>query len=85
MSRFIPIDVRAYAGFKADEAPRAFLRQGRWLAIEEVLDRWYQAARDPALPSADYFKVRTVDGGVFIIRRDNKSLAWSLQVEDTAG
>ncbi len=82
MRGFVPIDVEAYSGYKTDETPRAFSWQGRRIVIEEVLDRWYQAARDPSLPSADYFKVRTSVGEVFILRRDNESQAWSLKTED---
>jgi hypothetical protein len=79
MGAFIPIVVESYEGYKADETPRAFLHQGRRHLIEEVVDRWYQAGRDPTLPSANYFKVRTTDGAVFIVRRDDESQTWSLQ------
>ena len=82
MGGLIPIEVQTYAGHKADETPRAFILQGRRFVIDEVVDRWYQAGRDPTLPSADYFKVRTTEGGLFVIRRDNESLEWSLRVSD---
>ncbi len=83
MSGFVSVHVEAHAGFKADETPRAFLWQGRRVVIDEVVDRWYQAGRDPSAPSADYFKVLAEGGEVFILRRDNESLAWSLQVRDS--
>ncbi len=85
MGGFVSIEVQAHAGYKADETPRAFLWQGRRVVIEEVMDRWYQASRDPRAPSADYFKVRAEGGEVFILRRDNESMAWYLQVQDAAG
>jgi len=77
-ARLVPITVQAYAGHKADETPRAFDLGERRIVIEEILDRWYQAGRDPALPSASYFKIRSENGGVFIIKRDNESLQWFL-------
>ncbi len=80
MRGFVAVDVEAYAGYKAGESPRAFSWRGRRVVIEEVVDRWYQASRDPSLPSADYFKVRTTDGEVFILRLDNESQAWYLKV-----
>jgi hypothetical protein len=79
MGAFVPITVETYSGYKADETPRAFFHQGRRYLIEEVIDRWYQASADPTLASASYFKVRTTDGAVFIIKRDNESQTWSLQ------
>jgi len=78
MSLLIPITVESHAGHKADETPRAFSLAGERFPVEEVLDRWYQAGRDPSLPSASYFKVRTADGEVRIIRRDDDSMEWSL-------
>ena len=79
MGTFVPIVVESYAGYKADETPRAFSHRGRRYLLEEVLDRWYQASADPALPSASYFRVRTTDGAVFIVGRDNEPQTWSLQ------
>ncbi|MGA2613027.1 MAG: hypothetical protein ABSG38_06210 [Spirochaetia bacterium] len=76
---FDPVQVQTYSGYKADEDPRGFSWQGHSFVIEQIVDRWYQAGRDPTLPSANYFKVRTTDGNLFIIRRDNDSLEWSLR------
>ena len=79
MGAFVPIVIESYAGYKADETPRAFSHQGRRYLAEEVLDRWYQGSANPALSSANYFKVRTSDGDVLIIKRDNESQTWFLQ------
>ena len=80
MNEFIPIIMEAYAGQKADETPKAFLHQGGRYTIEEVVDRWYQAGRDPTLSSASYFKVRVASGEIFIVKRDNESQNWFLRV-----
>ncbi|HVP18509.1 MAG TPA: hypothetical protein VMU36_05885 [Spirochaetia bacterium] len=82
MRGFVSIEVEAYAGYKAAETPRAFVLQGRRFVIEEIVDRWYQADRDPTIPPADYFKVRSTDGGLFVIRRDNETQEWSLREGD---
>jgi len=79
MNAFVPINVETYSGYKDDETPRAFFHQGRRYLIEELIDRWYQASADPTLSSASYFKVRTADRAVFIIKRDNESQTWSLE------
>ena len=56
--KLIPIQVECYAGTKADEMPRRFVREEQPVAVEEVLDRWHQVESQPEWPRADYFKVR---------------------------
>ncbi len=74
--RFIPTSVEAYAGYKADETPRAFTWEGRRIEVAEVVDRWYEAGRDPARPAASYFKVRGTDGWRCLLRQDHESRRW---------
>jgi hypothetical protein len=78
MIRFVPIHVRCYEGSKAEETPRWFSLNEQRFDIEEIVDRWYQANPDPAAAAAAYFKIRTWDGGVHLIRQDFETLAWSL-------
>ena len=85
MDVLIPIDVETYAGHKADEIPRAFWLAGQRFPVEEVIDRWYQADRDPSLPSASYFRVRTVDGALFLLKRDNETTGWFLARSSVTG
>jgi hypothetical protein len=33
--------VDAYAGYKGEETPRAFILDGRRIGVEEILARWY--------------------------------------------
>ena len=77
-ARLVPITVHAYAGHKAEETPREFDLQGHRIVIDEIVDRWYQAGRDPTLPSSSYFKVRSEDAGQFLIKRDNETMQWFL-------
>lgn len=74
----IPVDVECHAGYKADEAPRAFTWNERRLEIEEVVDRWYEGGLDPARPSSNYFKVRIAGGREYILKQDSASAAWFL-------
>jgi hypothetical protein len=73
-----PIPVECYAGAKADETPRRFIWQGRTLEVGGVLDRWYQVENQPEWPRADYFKVRTLDDGEFLLKHDLESDEWYL-------
>jgi hypothetical protein len=86
MARAIPIQVECYAGYRSEESPRSFSLDGRRYEIEEIVDRWYQGSRDPAVPACDYFKVRAAggilaatEGGIlFILRMDRESFSWYL-------
>src|SRR5215471_15814248 len=66
------IYVDAYSGYKAYEQPRLFDLDGEVYEIATGLYRWYS-------PSATYFKVRTTDSRVFILRYDGQSDEWTLQ------
>jgi hypothetical protein len=78
MIRFVPIQVESYSGYKSDESPRRFMWNNHRYEIVEIIDTWYQASRDPAVPAADYFKVRAADTLQYIIRLDRQSSAWYL-------
>ena len=36
------VDVIAYAGYRGEESPKAFIRQGRIITVVEILKRWIQ-------------------------------------------
>ncbi len=74
----VAIPVECYAGHKADETPRRLFWEGKWVAIEEVVDRWYQVESLPEWPRADYFKVRGVDGCDYLLKHDLESDEWHL-------
>jgi hypothetical protein len=76
--KLIPIQVECYAGAKADETPRRFIRQGRTIEVGEVLDRWYQVESKPEWPRANYFKVRAVDEREYLLKHDLESDEWYL-------
>jgi hypothetical protein len=81
MIRRIPVQVVCYAGYKADETPRGFTLGDRRYDIEEIVDRWYQASRDSREPAADCYRVRTVEGSLFVIQRSRASATWYLVEE----
>jgi hypothetical protein len=66
------VEVEAYSGFQADERPIRFRLGERWLAVEEVLDRWYD-------PEAIYFRVRADDGDLYVLRRGEREDVWTLE------
>jgi len=72
------IQVEAYSGYKAGERPAAFIFQGRRWEISEILDRWYEGGINSEQPVVDYFKVKTRDGSVFILRYEAVSDVWAI-------
>ena len=78
MNRIVPIRVRCHESSKANETPLWFTLNEQRYDIEEIVDRWYQASLDPTAAAAAYFRVRTKDGGIRLMRLDHETLAWSL-------
>jgi len=63
--------VECYAGRKADERPLRFQLGEREYRVQEVLDQWYG-------PDDTFFKVRTDDGNLYILRRQHTG-EWNLE------
>ena len=78
--RVVSIQVQCHAGFKADEYPVRFFWAGEWIAVTEIVDRWYQGDRDPEWPISDYFKVCDPDGTDYVLKHDRESAEWYLVV-----
>ncbi len=75
------IQVECYSGYKANERPVAFIYGGRRHEVAEIIDRWYEGGLDPGNPAIDYFKVKTTDGEVFILRYLSLFDAWSIRIK----
>lgn len=69
---FDELTVECRAGYKADEWPLRFTLDQRRKEVVEIADRWYD-------PEADYFKVKTDDGCLYLLRRDRRTDEWSLR------
>ncbi len=76
------IHVECYSGYKADERPVAFTLGERRREIAEIIDRWYEGGLKPGQPQVNYFKVKSVDGGEFLLRYVFLFDAWSVWVEE---
>jgi hypothetical protein len=68
----LPIHVDAYSGYKANERLIRFHLDEQFYEIESVVDRWQD-------PNAEYFKVRTTDGKVYLLRYDQHEDESTLQ------
>lgn len=73
------IRVEAYAGSRGGEEPRTILDGGERKRVVEVLDRWLGSSAHPTDSPQDYFRVRTDDGQVALIRYNRLFGAWAIQ------
>jgi hypothetical protein len=71
----IEIQVESYAGYRADQTPRRFSLGKRSIEVAEVIDQWYG-------PDYRYFKLKGDDGGIYILRQDEKQHHWELIMFD---
>jgi hypothetical protein len=72
------IHVETYAGYRADESPRAFVLGTRRIEVVEEPDRWLDSQHR-------YFKVRGDDAHIYILRYDVPSDAWELTLFSAGG
>lgn len=68
------VRVECYSGFKAEERPVRFRLDDHDHMVEEILDQWYS-------PDATYFKVRSDDGNLYVLRHriSPQEDAWTLE------
>lgn len=57
--------------------PKAFTYNGLHREVTDILDRWYEGG-SPGRPAVRYFKVRTGNGSVFILRHAAIFDAWAV-------
>ena len=74
------ISVECYSGYKSSERPIAFIFQERRWEIAEVIDRWYEGGIKAGQPAINYYKVKTIEGNIFLLRYVSLFDAWSIQL-----
>ena len=74
----IPVKVECHSGFKADEYPECFCLNDKRHDIEKILDRWYQSDPEADWAVSDYFKVKTREGGTFLLKHEIENDRWYL-------
>ncbi|MBP1725847.1 MAG: putative cytosolic protein [Deltaproteobacteria bacterium] len=74
------VKVECYSGYRANERPVAFTFEDRRWEIIDVIDRWFEGGVQPGRPVLDYFKVKTSEGRVFLLRYNSLFDAWAVRV-----
>jgi hypothetical protein len=66
------VRVQCYSGTKANERPVRFELNGHEYMVEEIIDQWYG-------PEDTFFKLRTGDNNIYILRYSPGPDLWSLE------
>lgn len=77
---YMRVEVECYSGYRANERPEAFTFENRRWQVEEIIDRWYEGGLRSDQPALDYFKVRTTEGRIFLLRYNSLFDAWSIRI-----
>ena len=75
MSAEIEIHVECYAGYRAEQRPLRFTLGQRIIEVDEIVDQWYG-------PDYRYFKLKSNDGGIYILRHEETTGRWELTMFD---
>lgn len=88
MKDLFPVRVVVHSGYQADEYPKSFYYESARFDIEEIIDRWYQVSYTPEKPEpedsfkpASYFKVRTSDDKIYILKHETETDQWFLLIK----
>ena len=73
------VRVECYSGYRANERPRAFTFRRHRREVLEIVDRWYEGNSDVSRPEINYFKVRTTEGELFLLRYLSLFDSWSIR------
>ncbi|RMG54427.1 MAG: hypothetical protein D6723_05060 [Acidobacteria bacterium] len=74
-----PIVVRTYAGYCAEESPRAFRLGSTWYRVARVFGRIWERTVEGR--EFRLFRVMTEDGETFTLRYDVESESWSIETQ----
>jgi hypothetical protein len=69
------IKVAAYAGYKGEECPRAFIVDGEEIDALEIVDRWIEEEAGGRRQKR-YFTVKGSDGSVHTLSYDPVLMEW---------
>lgn len=70
-----PIVIIAYAGYRGEESPRAFIRGGKGIEVRRILDQWVE---EDAVSRRRFrcFRVKGDDLGNHLLRYDETTGDW---------
>lgn len=72
------IEVKTYAGHKADEGPSAFIWQGKKYKVSKI-ERYWQEEDFISRKRKDFFKIKDKRGNLFILSHSKLTDEWLLE------
>ena len=81
MKRLELVHVECYSGYRANEAPRAFVWRGKRFRIVEIRDRWYEGGMSGKAIKLDYYRVLAADGNEYVLRYNDRFDRWAILVK----
>jgi len=66
--------------YREAQEPHGFEWRNKRFDIASILDRWYEGHLDSRRMPLRYFKVKTTDGGLYILRYHELFRAWGIMV-----
>lgn len=75
---FERIEARTRDDYRGAQTPTAFTWRGKLHTIREIVDTWYEGRPDSTRLPLRYFKVRTDEGDLFMIRYHEFFDSWSI-------
>jgi hypothetical protein len=80
--RYERITVRTRDEYREAQEPYGFEWHNERFDIACILDRWYEGRLDSKRMPLRYFKVKTTDGGQYVLRYHELFRAWSVLAPD---
>uniref|UniRef100_UPI0032178ED4 cytoplasmic protein n=1 Tax=uncultured Draconibacterium sp. TaxID=1573823 RepID=UPI0032178ED4 len=80
MNDLIQIKVKCHSGYKSNEYPKYFYWDGIRFNVLEIIDRWYQGDLNPEFTPVYYFKVKTEDAKLYILKYEELIDKWFLLI-----
>ena len=74
--------VKCYSGSKGDEIPKSFKYIDKTIDVYDIFDRWYEGGQTPTQSIYNYFKIKTIDGQIFLLRHNVNRGSWSVKIAD---
>jgi hypothetical protein len=68
-------EVTAYSGYRGEESPKTFIRQGKKITVVEILKRWIEEEAGNR-KRRRFFEVRGSDDAIHRIVYDEESFEW---------
>lgn len=80
--QFERITVLTRDEYREAQEPYAFEWRDQRFEVAGIVDRWYEGRLDSKRMPLRYFKVRTGDGGIHLLRYHELFRAWSILVRE---